>query len=112
MRFDRLRQFEVLRVVFCLMVVMFHIFCFLPVPDNKMLKIVCANGYLGVEMFFVMSGFFVSVNYKNRIGQMGIKAFVIGRLRKIYPMTVFSVIVGFILVSVYENMNLWGGGWY
>lgn len=105
----RLSQFDFLRIVFCITVVLFHMYCFVPIPDSVILGFVSKYGYLGVEMFFMLSGFCVSMRYKSRMRDLGIKNFMVGRLRKIYPLTAFSIIVGFCLLYPYAKLECGGG---
>lgn len=57
------------------------------------------NGYLLVDLFFVLSGFLIFSNYSNRLNtQENIRSFVIRRFGRLFPLLVFSSAL-FVLVQ-------------
>jgi peptidoglycan/LPS O-acetylase OafA/YrhL len=88
----RLLKLDGLRGLFCLMIVFWHY-------DNKYLP-VNLNGwflydqlYLGVDLFFVLSGFVISVRYYEMEGwSQGIQ-FLKKRFARLYPLLLFSTMV-------------------
>jgi peptidoglycan/LPS O-acetylase OafA/YrhL len=60
-----------------------------PDADNPM-----HHGYLGVDLFYVISGFVVGYAYDDRWGKMKIKDFLKIRLIRLHPLVVLSAVVG------------------
>lgn len=70
------------------------------------------NGYLGVDIFFVISGFLITgiLNKEFINGTYSIKEFYLRRLRRIIPLVlivnIIALIIGFIIMlpDDYENL--------
>ena len=93
-----------LRAIACLAVVLFHAF-----PSRLQ------GGFIGVDIFFVISGFLISsIIYRNLFnndnpGQLNIIDFYVRRIRRIFPalitILVFSLILGY-FVLLQSEFNL------
>ncbi len=86
-----------LRFFFALMVFASH-FCFFQSTDplfNSAFKGIFSEGHLGVSFFFILSGFILSLNYKNRLisGEVSEKEFWVARVARIYPLHFFTLIL-------------------
>ena len=60
------------------------------------------NGYLGVEVFFVLSGFIISYNYADRLrsGASRYRDFLVNRFARLYPVhLVMILVVGALVVA-------------
>jgi peptidoglycan/LPS O-acetylase OafA/YrhL len=60
------------------------------------------NGYLGVEVFFVLSGFIISYNYADRLrsGASSYRDFLVNRFARLYPVHLVTVLaVGALVVA-------------
>lgn len=104
-----------LRAIACLAVVLFHAF-----PSRLQ------GGFIGVDIFFVISGFLISsIIYRNLFnndnpGQLNIIDFYVRRIRRIFPalitILVFSLILGyFVLLQSEFNLlakHTFGGSTY
>lgn len=51
--------------------------------------------YIGVEIFFAISGFFAYVSYMDKIGEkkLGFLSFIWGRVKRLYPAMIISVVI-------------------
>jgi peptidoglycan/LPS O-acetylase OafA/YrhL len=63
------------------------------------------NAWLGVEFFFVLSGFVIAANYQERLtdGSIRLRDFVVLRLGRLYPMHLMSLLAMAIVVLVLMN---------
>ena len=82
---EHLKPLTSLRFIAAMWVVMFH---YWPALDVSILPGAVAKGYLGVELFFVLSGFILSHVYLEAAGQKGFRygAFLWARLARVYPL--------------------------
>ncbi|WP_430428585.1 acyltransferase family protein [Maribacter litoralis] len=78
-----IQHIDFLRAIAVILVILFHL-------DIQLFK----GGFIGVDVFFVISGFLISRNIKHELettGGFGFKNFYIGRVRRLLP-TLFLVI--------------------
>ena len=71
-----------------------------------------ANGYLFVDLFFIISGFVMSYAYAEKIGRtLSFKSYIALRLGRIYPLHFFMLLVWvpYILVKQYLFLSGFGG---
>ena len=71
---------------------------------NILLFYISKNGYVFVEMFYIISGFLFAKNYMNRINKkngLTIKKFLTKRYIRIFPLVIISSIVMYILHFLY-----------
>lgn len=76
-----------------------------------------ANGYLGVTVFFVLSGFILGYTYRNGVGSLS--GYAVARFARIYPVYLFALLLALPLVlhkleatrmtSVLLMTQSWGG---
>ncbi|MEJ2887928.1 acyltransferase family protein [Actinomycetospora aeridis] len=72
------------------------------VPITRIAEPVLAGGYLGVEIFFVLSGFIISHNYAEHFRQKGrsaYPAFLWARFARIYPVHLATFLAAGLLVA-------------
>ncbi|WP_114783429.1 acyltransferase family protein [Botryobacter ruber] len=86
-----------LRFIFALMVFASHL-DYIRSDDawfQKVNKLVFAEGYVGVSFFFMLSGFVLSLTYRERIiqGSVSIKEFWVARAARIYPLHFVMLLV-------------------
>src|SRR4051812_17639172 len=87
----RLRTLDGMRGSAAMLVVMMHL-CeanFANLRDNPF-----HHAYLGVDFFFMLSGFVVGYAYDKRWPQWTLKDFFRARLIRLHPMVVLSVVIG------------------
>ena len=97
----RIEQFNFWRVFFCIIIVFHHYDNYYSIcPISNVLGNICYAGRLGVEFFFMLSGFLISYNYYDNIKQMSIVSFLKRRLSNLYPMLLFAMLLNIILKVV------------
>lgn len=93
---------ELWRFIFCIAVLGFHFFL-------KMESSILRAGYLGVEFFFILSGYGLSSYYHkkmqdkalwDRLTQLGY--YIGGRIIKLYPLYIISLIF-MLLIKIFQN---------
>lgn len=99
---------------FCFMsVFLFHSFAtdYQDVRTNGLYAFVkytlASNGFLGVNFFFVLSGFLITyllVVEKEHFGKIDIKSFYIRRALRIWPLFYFCVFFGFVVFPLLKTM--------
>lgn len=54
-----------------------------------------AEGYVGVSFFFMLSGFILSLNYKDKIaqGSISFREFWVARIARVYPLHLFTLLI-------------------
>ena len=93
-----------LRGVAALMVVIFHCFeTYNPMIGTQIIN----HGYLGVDFFFVLSGFVIGYAYDDRWDRMTTWGFFKRRIVRLHPMLVAGTIIGacFFFLGANENLN-------
>lgn len=98
-----------LRIFFALFVFLSHL-SFLK-NDEKYAKLfysIFNEGFLGVSFFFILSGFILAYNYKDKflLGTISKKAFYVSRLARIYPIHFVTMLVALILGLISSSGNL------
>ena len=66
------------------------------------------NGFLGVDFFFILSGFVMGYAYDDRWNQMSIGHFIKRRLIRLHPMVVMGVVIGVIAFMI-QGSEKWDG---
>lgn len=66
------------------------------------------HGYLGVDFFFILSGFVMGYAYDDRWNKMSVGQFIKRRLIRLHPMVVLGVIIGVICFAIQGFCN-WEG---
>lgn len=99
----RIHSIDFLRVMFCLLITVYHYYCvFEQLPFMKYLGGIGRYGFLGVEAFFMISGFCISMNYKHK--DVGVGDFLIKRISPWYVTYLFFVAIN-IFLQLIANAN-------
>lgn len=101
-----IRPLTSLRALAALLVFLYH-YAVVHAPDGGAgvpLRAVWAHGYMGVPMFFVLSGFLITRLYFDplRRGSVGLRTFLVKRVARIWPL--------FLLLAVVQHAVLWAQG--
>ena len=96
-----------LRGVAALMVLGYHLFEAVAfaegAPEQKMF-----NGFLGVDFFFILSGFVMGYAYDKRWNVMSVGDFVKRRLIRLHPMVLMGVLIGIVAFCI-QGCEKWDG---
>jgi peptidoglycan/LPS O-acetylase OafA/YrhL len=99
-----IRSLTGLRGVAAVYVVFFHYFDGL--KSRNPLAIFLNHGYLAVDLFFVLSGFVMTLNYRLLFrDQLSVKAYFVflgRRIARVYPLYLAGTIAGFLLVLAHQ----------
>ncbi len=98
MKFNYQKEIDSLRAFAVIPVILFHL-------DYNL----APNGYLGVDLFFVISGFVITktlIKNKETYGGIEITSFFLRRLKRIYPALIFMVFISSIFVTFFGIINL------
>ncbi|WP_316839012.1 acyltransferase [Pedobacter gandavensis] len=79
-----------LRGVAAVAIVIFHFMEVVFIPAKNFI----GHGFLAVDFFFCLSGFVIGYAYDDRIGKMGILAFLKTRLIRLHPLVVLGSVLG------------------
>lgn len=87
-----------LRFFFAMMVFMHHLGFLFTDESGKInwwYQQVFAEGYIGVNFFFILSGFILAYNYQDKIrhGLTSKKDFIVARIARIYPLHLLTLIL-------------------
>lgn len=106
-RFDAL---DYLRFLAAVMVVAFH-WCYSGISNGKIASIdtfssslayIAGFGYLGVQIFFMISGFVISKSYKRRTAT----EFVLGRFWRLYPTYWVALCITTVVTLLYGSYSI------
>lgn len=100
---DRLYHVDALRGLAALAVCLFHFSRHRPgfPPDSSILKAFCQYGYLGVEVFFVISGFIIPLAlFKSRYRVVHFHLFLARRMMRINPPYLITAALSILLFSI------------
>lgn len=96
-----------LRGVASIVVVMFHILEIFSGGDHT--KQLINHGYLGVDFFYVLSGFVIGYAYDDRWGRkMTLTSFFKRRLIRLHPMIIAGMLIGAV-TFYFQGGELWPG---
>ena len=91
-----LNHITIIRAVAVVLVLIFHF-------DNQIL----ISGYIGVDIFFVMSGYLISMIALKRVDSIkSLKQFYIKRVMRIYPVLLFISFIVIFALSLVEYLEL------
>ena len=100
---DRLYHLDLIRFIAALYVVFYH-YCFrgyakdgLSILEFKPLESFSKYGYLGVDLFFIISGFVILMSVRNS----NLIDFCISRFTRLYPAFWFCVVISAIVIALF-----------
>lgn len=92
-----------LRGIAILLVLFYHFLRFNPItPEQEFIKKISEMGYMGVDLFFVLSGFLISgILFTIIENGHGLKLFYIRRVLRIFPAYFFLLAILFFIVPIF-----------
>lgn len=113
MKKAQIKQFNVLRIIFCVWVVLEHYYnsyffqeYFSKGIMKEGLEALHELGYVPVSFFFSLSGFLIAYNYYDKSKCIDLITFLKKRLGKIYPLVLFSVLSEFLIIATYRILGV------
>ena len=109
---NRFESIDLLRGVAAISVCIYHFSVGLPdfLPDENALKIMGQYGYLGVQLFFIISGFIIPFSlYKGNYNSTKILTFFSKRLIRIDPPYLISIVLAIVLKYASTFSSLYQG---
>lgn len=85
------------RIIFTIIICLHH---FQGMLDNKIIE----TGYIGVEFFFILSGFFLYQSYKKNKDDSAVD-YTVKKLKRLYPEYIVAFVLCFILQIVKKSEN-------
>lgn len=98
MKFNYQKEVDALRTYAILPVLLYHL------SDT-----IIPSGFLGVDLFFVISGFVITktlIKEKNISGNINIINFFLRRIKRIYPALILMLISSAVFISIFGILNL------
>lgn len=101
----KLNAINSLRFIFMFLVFIHHFDSFdqyYQARPNDILLRLLFEGFIGVNFFFMLSGFVCSLGYKNRIinNEVSLSNFMSRRIEKIYPLYLITTFIGMFLYNI------------
>lgn len=113
MKKAQIKQFNVLRIIFCIWVVLEHYYnsyffqkYFSEGIIKEGLEAFHELGYVPVSFFFTLSGFLIAYNYYDKSKKLNLITFIKKRVGKIYPLVFFSVLSEFVIICMYKILGV------
>ena len=97
MKFNYQKEIDALRTYAILPVLLYHL-------SNSIIP----GGFLGVDLFFVISGFVITktlIKEKYTSGQIKIVNFFLRRIKRLYPALILMLVSSAILISIFGVLN-------
>lgn len=103
---DKITSIEFWRLVFCIAVMLYHS-CYL--TKNRSLTSIFQGGYIGVDFFFIVSGFLMARNIFIDINDVQYSifsktfSFITHKIARIYPCFLWAFFISFITRTIIET---------
>lgn len=112
-----LKPLTSLRFLFAVMVFLYHIGGLFRLHNNEFLNeqlvpyLTLEDGFLGVSFFFILSGFILAYNYRDRLLYKRItrKQFILARIFRVYPLHLitFGYVFFLVVFTQYNQFDFW-----
>jgi peptidoglycan/LPS O-acetylase OafA/YrhL len=95
--------FDFLRVIFCLIIILSHLYELSQCEKLKFLSFFFNIGIFGLQAFFIISGFLVAKSYQRT---STLKKYFIKRAKRLFPAYIFLLLVTVVGLSFFTKYNL------
>jgi peptidoglycan/LPS O-acetylase OafA/YrhL len=106
---SELQELTSLRAFAAFVVVIFHMFFSADSPSGVLNNLI-ADGHLGVDLFFILSGFILTHVYLDqwRSGRFHYGTFLVNRFARVYPVHLFMIIVFVLAYQIGDKLGVLG----
>lgn len=94
--------FDFLRVVFCLIIILSHLYELSQSEKLKFLSFFYEIGILGLQAFFIISGFLVAKSYRRT---STLKKYFVKRAKRLFPAYLFLLLVTVVSISFFSRLS-------
>lgn len=108
---NRFEELDGLKIIFALLIFLHHYFSINGIGCTNLANVpslpkdVFQHSFLGVEFFFMISGFFIHLKYQDKIKALSLKEFLFCRLNKILPLYLITEFLAIIFITVDHFMT-------
>lgn len=106
----KLQNIEFLRVVFCFVILYFHLFIFLPNSNGVYDRFSNFKGYLAVDFFFIIAGYFLF--FSTQKPDATVEMFIKRKILRLWPLMFFSILIAWVVAKLgmthfakYDNLS-------
>lgn len=112
-KIEHIHSITGIRAVLMLLVLFFHLYAFIfkytyAVPS--FLAQTLTHFWIAVDMFFILSGYVISLNYYQALKEkrLSYHSYLISRIARIFPAHIFIMLASLTFILAYYGLGFWG----
>jgi peptidoglycan/LPS O-acetylase OafA/YrhL len=94
--------FDFLRIIFCAIIILSHLYELSQCEKLKFLSFFYEIGILGLQAFFIISGFLVAKSYRRT---STLKKYFVKRIKRLFPAYLFLLLVTVVGISFFSKLS-------